>query len=191
MKITIIGAGIAGLTAAIAFRNAGYETTIYEAVATLGPVGAGLGLAPNAIKALDHLGIANDIIQQGRKLPYFRILDRTGKTISSNDSHAISARFRLDNLSIHRHDLHRILLKYIDSASIVTDKKAIGLEKRYGKHLVHFADGSSCETDYLVVADGINSALRNILAPDASKRYAGYLLARRGRRPGCDCRRGN
>ncbi|MCE7072575.1 FAD-dependent monooxygenase [Dyadobacter sp. CY327] len=178
MKIAISGAGIAGLTAAIAFQKAGYETTIFEAAPHLKPVGAGLGLAPNAIKALDVLGIADGIIPLGRKLPYFRILDRTGQIISENDSKMISEKFGLDNFSIHRHTLHEALLAHIDPASIIKGKKAIGIERVGKKITLDFADSTTYQADYLIVADGINSLLRSKIAADDVKRYAGYTCWR-------------
>ncbi|WP_031529289.1 FAD-dependent monooxygenase [Dyadobacter crusticola] len=178
MNITIVGAGIAGLTASIAFKKAGYETTIFEAAPQITAAGAGLGLAPNAIRALSTLGIMEDIVPLGRKLPYFRILDRSGKIISENNSNAISDKFGLDNFTIHRHKLHTALLKHVDPASIFTNKKVTGLEKGGKKAKLYFADGSCEKTDYLVVADGINSLLRTKLVPAAVRRYAGYTCWR-------------
>lgn len=156
----------------------GYEPTIYEAAPHLEPVGAGLGLAPNAIKALAVLGIAADIIPLGRKLPYFRILDRKGKIISENDSRLISEKFGLDNFTIHRHKLHEALLEHIDPASVVLGKKAVGMQRAGEKITIRFADHTTQEADYLIVADGINSALRDALVPGEVKRYAGYTCWR-------------
>jgi 2-polyprenyl-6-methoxyphenol hydroxylase-like FAD-dependent oxidoreductase len=178
MKIAISGAGIAGLTAAIAFKRAGYETTIFEAAPHLKPVGAGLGLAPNAIKGLAALGIADDIVPLGRKLPYLRILDRKGGIISENDSKLISEKFGLDNFTIHRHSLHEALLSHVDPASIIQGKKAVGIENKGKKLVLSFADNTTYEADYLVVADGINSLLRSKIAPEGMKRYAGYTCWR-------------
>jgi 2-polyprenyl-6-methoxyphenol hydroxylase-like FAD-dependent oxidoreductase len=178
MKIAITGAGIAGLTAAIAFQKAGYETTIFEAAADLRPVGAGLGLAPNAIKALAALSIAEDIIPLGRKLPHFRILDQKGKVISETNSEMISKKFGLDNFTIHRHTLHEALLKHIDPASVKKGKKAFKLENDGKKVRLHFADSAHFEADYLIVADGINSVLRSKIVPVEVKRYAGYTCWR-------------
>ncbi|SDG29491.1 2-polyprenyl-6-methoxyphenol hydroxylase [Dyadobacter soli] len=178
MKITITGAGIAGLCAAIAFTKAGYETTVFEAAPTIMPVGAGLGLAPNAINALAALDIADDIIPLGRRLPYFRILDRSGKVISENNSDMIGRKFGLDNFTIHRRQLHNALLSEVDPASIHAAKKAVGLENDGSQLRLHFADGTSFKTDYLIVADGINSVIRQQVAPNAQKRYAGYTCWR-------------
>lgn len=56
-SVTIIGAGIGGLTAAIALDRAGMDVEVYEQAPAIEPVGAGLALWPNAIRVLDRLGI--------------------------------------------------------------------------------------------------------------------------------------
>jgi len=178
MKITIIGGGIAGLTAAIAFKKAGLETVVFEAATDIKPAGAGLGLAPNAIKGLEKLGIADGIIPLGRKLPSFKILDRKGRVITENDSNKISEKFGLDNFTIHRHKLHAFLLSQLPPDTVITGKKAMDLESADGRKRIVFNDGNVYETDYLIVADGMNSEIRNKICPSAARRYAGYTCWR-------------
>jgi 2-polyprenyl-6-methoxyphenol hydroxylase-like FAD-dependent oxidoreductase len=105
-KISIIGGGIAGLTTAIAFKNIGIKVTVFEAAPEIKPVGAGLVLAANAIKALRKLKIADEIIKHGRLLSSFTIYDQNGKTITKTDSKVISEKYGTDNFTIHRADLH-------------------------------------------------------------------------------------
>lgn len=57
MKATIIGAGIGGLTAALALLREGLDVQVYEQAATLREVGAGLAMSPNAVRLLEHLGL--------------------------------------------------------------------------------------------------------------------------------------
>src|SRR4051812_12726282 len=58
-RIAIIGAGIGGLTAAVALRQRGFEVQIYERAAKLDEVGAGIQVGPNAVKVLHALGFAD------------------------------------------------------------------------------------------------------------------------------------
>ncbi|MDQ6833526.1 MAG: FAD-dependent monooxygenase, partial [Chloroflexota bacterium] len=58
MRILIIGAGIGGLTAALALRRAGFDAHVYEQADALREVGAGIAISPNAIKVLHGLGLA-------------------------------------------------------------------------------------------------------------------------------------
>jgi 2-polyprenyl-6-methoxyphenol hydroxylase-like FAD-dependent oxidoreductase len=65
MKAMIVGAGIGGLTAAIALRRAGVATTVFERAGELREVGAGLLLAANALRALDELGVSEKVRRLG------------------------------------------------------------------------------------------------------------------------------
>jgi salicylate hydroxylase len=64
MRIIVIGAGIAGLTTAIALRKAGIDTQVYEKAPTLTEVGAGIAIAANAQRALEVLALASDLHSQ-------------------------------------------------------------------------------------------------------------------------------
>ncbi len=180
MKIAIIGGGIAGLTTAIAFQKAGYTPVIFEGAETLKPVGAGLGLAANAIKALDKLGIKNKVIERGRILSSFTIKDEKDKTITYTDSIKISREYGLDNFTIHRAALHEVLLSEIPEENLLTGKRAVDLilPENSESHQVLFKDGSGYEADYVIVADGIHSAIRQKLIPGSKPRYAGYTCWR-------------
>ncbi len=173
-QIAIIGAGIAGLTAAIAFRKAGYQPLIFEAAPVIHPVGAGLGLAANAIKAFEKLGLRDEVVAAGRVLPSFSILDQKGKVITRTDSLKTSMQYGLDNFTIHRAALHRVLLSEIAPGTILTGKKCTGLRRKETNYSLLFQDGSTAEADYVIVADGIHSTLRQALVPRSAPRYAGY-----------------
>src|SRR5436190_23865810 len=64
-NILIIGAGIAGLTAAIALRQAGFGVEVFERAPELKEIGAGIGLSANAIRVLKHLGLMQQVIDRG------------------------------------------------------------------------------------------------------------------------------
>jgi 2-polyprenyl-6-methoxyphenol hydroxylase-like FAD-dependent oxidoreductase len=178
MKVSIIGAGIAGLTTAIALKKEGITAEVFEAAPQLSAVGAGLGLAPNAIMALSHIGLDEKVVSVGRQLPYFQILDQQGGLISSADSKYVVEKYGIDNFTIHRADLHECLLNELDSHFVHTNKRVVHCRPyRTGAELT-FSDGSIHQTDYLIVADGINSAVRKKILPDAKTRYAGYTCWR-------------
>ena len=67
MKAIVIGAGIGGLCAAIGLREAGLDVSIYERVSQIREVGAGLSLWPNAIKALEKLGLGTPLRSISRR----------------------------------------------------------------------------------------------------------------------------
>src|SRR3954470_15039378 len=64
-KILIVGAGIGGLTVAIALRQAGFEVEVFERAAELKEIGAGISLSPNAMRVLKHLGIMEQVVDRG------------------------------------------------------------------------------------------------------------------------------
>ncbi len=177
-SITIIGGGIAGLTTAIALNKINIKPTIFEAAMKLEPIGAGLVLAANAMKAFQKLGIAAEIIKHGRLLPSFTIYDTQGRFISKTDSKAISQKYAVDNFTIHRGALHKLLLSKIDADRIHLNKWVIDIEQTSNSITIKFQDGSTYDTDYLIVADGIHSFIRKKLLPDSTPRYAGYTCWR-------------
>ncbi|MBK8425212.1 MAG: FAD-dependent monooxygenase [Lewinellaceae bacterium] len=178
MKYTILGAGIAGLTTAIALQKIGIKAQVFEAAPDIKPLGAGLLLAANAVKAYQHLGIAEKMVERGRLLPTFEILDQAGSTITRADAGAISQKYGLHNFAIHRAALHEALLTELDAEQIITGKRAMGFEKNEDTITIQFQDGATIATDYLIVADGIHSSVRRQLLPDATPRYAGYTCWR-------------
>lgn len=178
MKVGISGAGIAGLTAAIALQQAGIAYTLYEAASEIKPVGAGIALAGNAIKAFKKLGIEEAIMSKGRLLDAFVINDPTGKLISKTDSRSVGLKYRADNFTIHRADLHEALLAFVNKKNLRINKRCINFEENGNRLVLHFADGSTDEVDYLLACDGIHSPIRKKLLPQASPRYAQYTCWR-------------
>lgn len=178
MNVTITGAGIAGLTTAIALERIGIKATIFEAAPVIKPLGAGIVLAANAMKALHKIGIADDIIAKGRQLSAFCIYEKNGRLINRTDSTAMSAKYGLDNFAIHRAALHEVLLSKLDNKNIYTAKRAVAAEQQNDKITLAFEDGSTHKTDLLIVADGIHSPIRRQLVPSSLPRYSGYTCWR-------------
>ena len=79
-KGIIIGAGIGGLTTAIALAKKGIGASVYEQADTIKEVGAGIWVAPNGLKVYEKLGIIEDIISGGAKmLEKISVVDLNGK----------------------------------------------------------------------------------------------------------------
>ncbi|MDQ4140226.1 MAG: FAD-dependent monooxygenase, partial [Bacteroidota bacterium] len=178
MKVAVIGGGIAGLTTAIALKQVGVSCDIFEAAPAIKPLGAGLTLAANAIKALAKLGLAEEILVQGKLIKAFNILDQKGKIITQTNSSVFQAEYGADNFAIHRADLHQVLLSRISLDNLHLNKQIQRLEQKNSKVILHFSDDTTTETDYLLACDGIHSAVRKIVRPEAAPRYAGYTCWR-------------
>ncbi|MEI6412422.1 MAG: FAD-dependent monooxygenase [Bacteroidota bacterium] len=178
-RFTILGAGIGGLTLAIALKKIGIRADVYEAASAIKPVGAGILMAANAIQGFHRLGVAEKIMERGCLLPYFEIKDQRGRTISSADAGIIARKFGMHNFAIHRADLHAALLAELDADQTHTGFKALGFKQETdGTITVLFDQKDSISTDYLIAADGIHSAVRKQLLPETSLRYSGYTCWR-------------
>ncbi len=178
MTTTIIGAGIAGLTTAIALKNIGVECHIFESAPEVKAIGAGLALAANAIKGLQQLGIAEAVIDAGRILPSFTIYDEKGAVITHTDCEAVSKKYGINNFTIHRAALHEVLYRHVNPNAITLNKKAVDIKQSSSGVTILFSDGTEHQTDYLIVADGIHSSIRQKLNPHSRPHYAGYTCWR-------------
>lgn len=170
----IIGGGIAGLTAAVAMQQLGFDVRVYERHSEVRPVGAGIMVAPNALQALDVLGLAHAVQARGRRNNNLMILDRQGRTLSK-----IAASWQGRSIvTIHRADLHQILLDALKPGTLILGKSCLRVEQDGKRVTAIFADGSTDSGDLLVAADGIHSPIRTQLFPDIKPRYAGYTCWR-------------
>lgn len=176
-KFIIAGAGIAGLTAAILLRELGYEAVIYESGQSVRGIGAGFGLASNAMRAFDFLGLEKEIIPIGQHLTTLRIVDHKGKDIIAADTSKLEQQL-FSNFAIHRADLHHYLLAKIPQTIIHTSKKITGYKQENSTVIVFFEDGSTETSDYLIGADGVGSVIRQQMFPSSVPRYAGYVCWR-------------
>jgi 2-polyprenyl-6-methoxyphenol hydroxylase-like FAD-dependent oxidoreductase len=172
---TIIGGGIAGLTAAIALQRIGITAHVYEASDAIKPVGAGLGLGVNAMKALRAIDLDEDVARIGQPLKSFSILDEHGKKISHAAFETTNGRF---GVAVHRAELHAVLMSKLDPAAIHTGKRLAKFENGHERTIVHFEDGTQVTTRYLIVADGVHSKARQQLVPDSAPRFAGQTCWR-------------
>lgn len=171
----IIGAGIAGLNLAIGLQKRNIPFLICEAAPFVKGIGAGFGLAANAMKAFEYLGIENEVTAIGKPLKGLQVLDAKANAIIAGTPRSISADYT-QNYAIHRADLHQLLLHKIDSAYILTNHKLVDI------HIQHktavFENGSKIAFTFLIGADGIHSEVRQKIFPDSSLRYSGYTCWR-------------
>ncbi|QOJ30393.1 MAG: FAD-dependent monooxygenase [Ignavibacteriales bacterium] len=177
MKVLINGGGIAGLTAAIALIKSGFSVTIFESAPQITAAGAGLVIQPNALKALEYFGIADQFIESANPIDQLAILNQRGRVIKEQRP---SARFReqFTGFAIHRQTLHGLLQSFLPNDIYRTGRKAVSFSQTENSVSLRFDDGTEQEGDYLISADGIHSPIRMQLLPESKPRYAGYLCWR-------------
>ncbi|USB33181.1 FAD-dependent monooxygenase [Paenibacillus sp. YPG26] len=172
--ILIIGGGIAGLCAAVTLQHIGMKVKVYERSPEPAAVGAGIIIAPNALQALEPYGISSEIIRQGCPSGGFQLLSDRGRPISKL---AVPPEYG-SLYSLHRKDLHHILLSALPPGTVEWGKSLVQLEQKDTHVQAVFHDGSQAEGDLVVAADGIHSSIRKQLVPKDTYRYAGYTCWR-------------
>ncbi|GHE43350.1 FAD-dependent monooxygenase [Sphingobacterium griseoflavum] len=177
-EFAIIGGGVAGLTAAIGLRSIGINAIVYERAPILRGIGAGFGLAANAMQAFDYLGLRAGVEQIGHFLDSYNILDQYGGILAAPDTDSITQNLQQKNFAVHRGDLHTFLLNKLPADTVILGREAVHARQDGERVRIHFDDGSSVEADALIVADGVKSRLRQQLLPNAVPRYAGYTCWR-------------
>ena len=179
MKYSIIGAGIGGLTTALAFEKNGIDYHIFEKASELSEVGAGIWLAPNALQVLEHLGVLGAVKAKGNSIDRITLGKADLNPISDNFQDNIKKQFGFSTIAIHRAELQKILLNKIPKEKISLAKGFQSFQKLNDDLIkIKFDDKSEILTDFLIGADGINSKVRMQLFPDSKTRFSGQTCWR-------------
>lgn len=187
MKVDIIGGGIGGLAAALAFRANGIDIEVFEAAPGLSEVGAGITMPANALQVLDRLAVANDVVRSGCGLRGGEIRDVKSGTLQAIDIGEIERRFGFGMVGIHRARLQQVFADRLPPEKIHFGKRFVSADATESSVRVRFEDGSESHCDVLVGADGLRSAVRGQIFPGAQLRYSGQTSHRgiaRTRLPG-------
>jgi len=177
-KGIIIGAGIGGLTAAIALLKRGIDVRIYEQAGEMNEVGAGIWIAPNGMKVLEELGISDEVISSGKALTRISIIDLKERPISVIETARLTLKYKFTTIALHRAKLQNILVSHIPAEKIHLGKKFDSYRQSGRSVTALFADGTSAEADFLICADGIKSNGRLQLHSRLNLRYSGQTCWR-------------
>ena len=185
MKPTVLisGAGIGGLTAALALLRRGISVRVLEQANVLGEVGAGLQLSANATRALWQLGLEEPLMALACEPAGKEIrLWNSGRTWKLFDLGAQSvAQHGYPYLTLYRPDLHAVLVdavRRLDPDAIRLDARCSGFEAEANGVTLHLADGGKVAGDLLIGADGVHSVVRRQLFGDTPAQFSGCLAWR-------------
>lgn len=173
--IAVIGGGIGGLTAAIAFARTGADVTLMEQAPALTEVGAGLQITPNGAAVLHRLGLSDALDQYGIRAQAVVPMDAlTGRPV---------ARFALHDLPgqpyrfLHRADLIAILADAAHAADVKI-RTGTPVDSVTGGGTVTLPGGEVLQPDLALGADGLHSVLRPVLNGADAPFFSGQVAWR-------------
>ncbi|MCH2044613.1 MAG: FAD-dependent monooxygenase [Saprospiraceae bacterium] len=178
MTIDIIGAGIGGLTTAIALEKKGYNTRIFEQAKAIKPVGAGIILANNAMQVFEKLGLRAEIEEHGNPISSMNITKADLKPLSKVDLSFFEQKYQVKNIAIHRGILQKILINALKNSSLHLHHHLDKLETNQETSLLSFKNGKQIQSPMLIGADGIHSVVRQYLFPKQEIRNAKQICWR-------------
>lgn len=163
MKIIIIGAGLGGLTCAIACRRENLDVVVLERSPQLLPVGAGIQIPPNGARILQELNLVHQVLEKGAVVESMDLRRyKDGRVITSMEcGETVAREYGSPWIIIHRADYQQILF---DRAT------SMGVEIRFGANLQHIdfeataailEGGETVAGDVIIGADGLWSTVRN------------------------------
>lgn len=174
----VVGAGIGGLTAAIALRRDGWRPLVLERAERFEPIGAGISVFPNAVHCLRGLGLTERIDAVPALHVSGGLHNWRGEPLISADIGVLDEHFGAPLLLVHRAALHELLLGALEQDDVRLGASVDGVEPDADGVTVRLADGRTERGALLVGADGLRSTVRASVIGDGAPRYAGYLAWR-------------
>jgi 2-polyprenyl-6-methoxyphenol hydroxylase-like FAD-dependent oxidoreductase len=161
----VVGGGIGGLAAAIGLRRIGWEVTVVERSPVLADVGAGISLHANGIRALEALGVGEEVREAAR--PQYTGGTRVpgGGWLARMDGAALERELGTPIVGVPRAVLHHLLRAALPPECLVVGAEVTSVDRSGpGRVRIPLGDGV-LEADLVVAADGVGSRLRAQLFP--------------------------
>ena len=171
----VAGAGIGGLAAALALRQSGWQVTVLERAGAARELGFALLMAPNAMRALRALGVADAVAARGTISAAGELRRPDGRVLRRMDTTRLREALGEDTVCVLRPALHGALLEALGPEALRLDAQVTSYAVTDGEVVVTTSAGAQHRGQILVGADGLRSAVRGQLLGDAPLRYAGFV----------------
>ncbi|PRZ43032.1 salicylate hydroxylase [Antricoccus suffuscus] len=180
LHVILVGAGIGGLTAALALQHHGVRVTVLERTSQLTESGAGIQIAANGVHVMRALGLEGDIAEAGVAPGSYDIRDlRTGRQLWYIPFEDVAAqRYGAPMYNLHRSDLIDLLKRGLRQGSVRTEAKVVAVGQDESSAWAELATGERITADALIGADGIHSVVRTQLRGDEPRQFSNILMWR-------------
>lgn len=180
--ITIIGAGIGGLAAALSLQRQGFRVTVYERSTELSELGAGTIITPNAMHGLDFLGVGASIRKPANLAGNLEFRHyKTGRLLRQRIATDIAAKYGAPVCQVHRADLHYALSTAVlanDPGCLRLDHALVDLSQGDDRVVARFANGAVADGEALIGCDGVRSVVREKIHGAEPVTYVGQVAFR-------------
>lgn len=178
-RTIIVGGGVGGMALAAAFSRVGLPFVLLERAEDLGEVGSGLGVLPGAVRALESLGIGDELFRRGTPFQEFFLCSRDGRELARVSFKRVFERAGRLGYVLHRGALHAALSARVAPGAVRTGAEVVAVDESDGRVKVHLrGEPTPIEGDLVVGADGLNSVVRRHVLGDGQPRYAGETIFR-------------
>ena len=174
-EVAIIGAGLSGITLAVALHQQGIKASIYESRPASLNIGGAVMLSPNALKVMDALELYQEIRDRGYNFDLLEVVKVTGEVIETYDFGGVE-RYGYQGSRCYRYELIDVILSKVKSLGIDVNfglKYARVVHETEEQVIWEDAEGNKHTSEILVGADGIHSSVRKYLHPNAEPKFVG------------------
>jgi 2-polyprenyl-6-methoxyphenol hydroxylase-like FAD-dependent oxidoreductase len=179
-KVLVVGGSVAGMSCAIQMRKAGIAVDLVEIDPSWRVYGAGITITGPTLRALRTIGVLDEVLAQGATWNGAKVHDKAGELLESVTFPPLAEDLPASG-GVMRPVLHKILSAKTLAASVnVRLGASVAQLRDRGKQVeVTFTDGTGCDYDLVVGADGIFSKMREMIFPEAAKPiFTGQIVYR-------------
>jgi salicylate hydroxylase len=156
LQIAIVGGGIGGLTAALALRARGLNVTVFEQAGALREIGAGVSIHPNAALLLQRIGLTDGIKKIGSTITGLLLRTSLGELINTSALTSTG----VEGYNVHRAEFLKLLIDAQPEGTLHFNHRLSAAKETDGHVRLTFSNGETVDTDIVIGADGIHSALQ-------------------------------